>query len=118
MWAHVVKGIISCAHFLISCLNPAPDVIVTCEPDNLLLAFLSFRLVLSFPEPMFQLFFYLVLNTVLSVGRQRMQRAYEMLLSPGADVFNARHLYIIRICLKSAARIAVWLECFDALSSK
>jgi hypothetical protein len=41
-----------------------------------------------------------------------------MLLSPGADMFNARHLYIMRICLKPAARIAVWLKGFDVVSSK
>jgi hypothetical protein len=41
-----------------------------------------------------------------------------MLLSPGADVFNVTHLYIMRICLKPAARIAVWLKGFDAVSSK
>jgi len=41
-----------------------------------------------------------------------------MLLPPGADVFSARHLYIARICLKPAARIAVWLEGFVAVSSK
>jgi len=41
-----------------------------------------------------------------------------MLLPPGADVFNARHLYITRMCLKPAARIAVWLVGFDAGSSK
>jgi hypothetical protein len=41
-----------------------------------------------------------------------------MLLSPGADMFNARSIYIMRICLKPAARIAVWLADFDAVSSK